>query len=39
MTPFELYYRSFERQPQIQQISLTFTPKFEEIFETLDTVD
>ena len=26
MTPFELYYRNYERQPQIQQLSITFTP-------------
>ena len=39
MTPFELDYRKFERQPQSQQLSLTFTKTFEEIFETLDTAD
>ena len=32
-TNFELYYRWFEHQPQIQHIYLTFTPKIEEIFE------
>ena len=39
MTPFELDYRIFELQPQIQQPSLTFTPEIEEIIETLDTLD
>ena len=39
MTPFELDYRSFEHQPQSQQLSLTFTPKIEEIFESLETSD
>ena len=36
MTPFELYYRRFERLPQIQQLSITFNPTIEEVFETLD---
>ena len=36
MTKFELDYRNFERQPQIQQLSITFTPTIEEVFETLD---
>ena len=35
MTPFELNYRRFENYPQSQKLSLTFTPKIEEIFETL----
>ena len=39
MTPFEQDYIKFERQPQIQQLSLTFTPEIEEILETLDTLD
>ena len=39
MTLCELNYIRFERQPQIQQLSLTFTPKIGEIFETLETVD
>ena len=34
MTPFELYYIKFERQPQIQKLYLTFTPKIEEMFES-----
>ena len=39
MNPFELYYRRFELHPQIQQLFLSFTPKMEEIFETLETAD
>ena len=39
MNPFELYYRMFEPHTQRQQLSLTFTPKIEEIFETLETAD
>ena len=39
MNPFELNYRRFERQPQIQHLSLTFSPIIEEIFETLETAD
>ena len=39
MNPFELYYRMFEPHTQRQQLSLTFTPKIEEIFDTLDTSD
>ena len=39
MTPFELYYRRFERHPKIQQLSLTFTPKIEEMFETIEIVE
>ena len=39
MTSYELEYRRFERQPQINQLYLTFTPKMEERFETLDTAD
>ena len=39
MTPFELYYRRFERHPKIQQLSLTCTPKIEEIFETIETLE
>ena len=38
-TPFELDYRRFDRQKQIQQLSITFSPKIEEIFETLETAD
>ena len=37
MTPFELDYRRFERQPQIQQLSLILTPKIDGRFETLET--
>ena len=39
MTSYEIDYIRFERQPQSEQISLTFTPKMEEIFETLETAD
>ena len=39
MPPFEIDYRSFERQPQGQQLSLTLNPEIEEIFETLETED
>ena len=39
MTSFEIYYRKFERLPQIQQLSTTFNPTIEEVFETLDTAD
>ena len=39
MTPFDLYYRKFERHPQIQKLSITFTPTIEEVFETLETAD
>ena len=39
MTPFELDYIMFDRQPQRQEPSLTFTPKMEEIFEILETED
>ena len=39
MTPFELDYRRFERQPQSQQLSLILTPKIEDIFEILETLD
>ena len=35
MTPFELDPRKFERHPQIQQLSITFTPTIEEVFEFL----
>ena len=35
MTPFELDYRNFERLPQTQQISTTYIPTIEEVFETL----
>ena len=37
MTPFEIDYSTFGRQPKIQQLSLMFTPKIEEIFETRET--
>ena len=36
---FKLDNIRFKRQTQIQKISLTFTPKIEEIFETLETSD
>ena len=39
MNTFELNYRRLERQPQIQQLSLIFTHKIEEIIETLKTAD
>ena len=39
MTPFDLDYIRFELQTQSQQLSLTFTPKIEEIFEILETAD
>ena len=39
MTPFELYYRNFERLPQSQQLSTTSTPTIEEVFEILETAD
>ena len=35
MTSYEIEYRRFERHPQSGQPSLTFTPKMEEILETL----
>ena len=38
-TPFKLNYIWFEHQPQIQQLSLTFTPTTEEISETLEKSD
>ena len=38
-TSFELEFRRFERQPQSNHPSITFTPKTEEIFETLETAD
>ena len=37
MPPFELYYRKFERLPQIKQLSTNFNPTIKEVFETLDT--
>ena len=37
MTPFELCYRKFECIPKIHQLSTTFTPTPEEVFETLYT--
>ena len=37
MTPFEIDYRSFEHLPQIQKLSITFTPTIEEVIETLYT--
>ena len=39
ITPFDLDYRRFERQPQSQQLPLPFTPKIEEIYEILETSD
>ena len=39
MNSFELQFRRFERQPQRDQLSNIFTPKIEEIFETLETAD
>ena len=39
MTSFKLDLRRFERQPQSNQISITFTPSMELIFETLGTAD
>ena len=37
MILFEIYYKSFERQTQSQQLSFTLNPKIEELVETLDT--
>ena len=39
ITPFEIDYGNFERQPQSQQSSLSFTSKIKEIFEILETED
>ena len=39
MTPFDIYYRKFERYTQSQKLYITFNPTIEEIFETLDTAD
>ena len=39
MTPFGIDYRKFERIKKLQQLSITFTPTTEEVFETLDTED
>ena len=39
MTPYEIDYRRLKRKPSSKQLFLTFTPKMEEIFETLETVD
>ena len=39
MTPFELDYRNFERQPQSEQLSIIFNPPMEEIFVILETAD
>ena len=35
MTPLELNYINFERQPQIHQLSTTSTPTIKEFFEIL----
>ena len=35
MTPFELGYGGFERLPQSQKLSITFTPKIEEVFQNI----
>ena len=39
MTPFELDYRKFELQPQIQKLFIKLNPAVEEVFETLETLD
>ena len=39
MNSFEIEFRRFGRQPQSDQLSIIFTPKVEEIFETLETAD
>ena len=39
MNSFEIDFRRFESQPQSYQLSITFTPSMEIIFETLETVD
>ena len=39
MTNSELYYRNFERLPQIHQLSTIFNSTIEEVFETLETSD
>ena len=36
MTSFELEFRSFEHHPQSNQLSIIFTPKMEEIIETIE---
>ena len=36
---FGIDFRRFESQPQSNQLSITFTPSIEIIFETLETVD
>ena len=38
-TSFELEFRRFECQPKRNQRSIIFTPKIEEIFETVETAD
>ena len=37
ITSSEIYFRRFKRQPQSYQLSITFTPSMEVIFETLET--
>ena len=39
MTPFQLYYRNFERLPQSHQIPTTFTPTIKEVSGNLDIAD
>ena len=39
MTSFELNFSRFERYPQSEQISITFTSSMELIFETIEIVD
>ena len=39
MTSYELEYMRFELRPQSNKLSLTFTPKMEELFLTLETSD
>ena len=39
MNHFELDHRNIECLPKIHQLSTTFTPKIEEVFETLETAD
>ena len=38
-TQYEIYHRKYEHLPQSYQLSTTFTPKIEEVFETPETAD
>ena len=37
MNYFDLYFRRFECNTQSNELSITFTPSMENIFETLET--